>query len=74
MPTKANVKMMAEAINRVALYKIIFKPWPPEQMKKTLKFTFRQAKLIINDELLSQEMKRREGELRQVAAAQQKAK
>ena len=65
MTAQPDPDLAMEAINRTALYKFIIKPWDTREMKRTLKFAFRQRKVIIADELLSEEIKRREAEFRQ---------
>lgn len=61
---KADPSTMMKAINSVSLYKLITKPWDSARMLDAIRIAITQRKLIIADELLSQELKKREVALR----------
>lgn len=61
---KADPSVMMKAINNVSLYKLVVKPLDPAKMLDAVKIAITQRKLIIADELLSQELKKRGTALR----------
>lgn len=64
MLDEPDLSIVLKAINNVSLYKLVMKPWDDKKMSATVKFAATQRKLIISDELLSQEIKKREVTLR----------
>ncbi len=64
MLDEPDLSIVLKATNRVSLYKLVMKPWDTGKMSATVKFAATQRKLIISDELLSQEIKKREVALR----------